>query len=81
MSDMTRIERIARYIEALSDDAFEDFLAAAAHAASPDTIYAKLSPAEKAEIDAAIARLDAGEGVSYDELKARLAVRLKTARA
>jgi hypothetical protein len=73
---MTRIERIAPYIEALSDDAFEDFLAAAAYAAGDTTIYAPLSAEDKAEIDAAIARLDAGEGVPYDEVKARLARRL-----
>lgn len=76
---MTRIERIAPFLEALSDDAFEDFLAAASHAARADTIYETLSPSEKAEIDAAIARLDANEGVPYDELKARLAAKLKAA--
>jgi predicted transcriptional regulator len=78
---MTRIERIAPYIDALSDDAFEDFLAAATYAAGKDTIYEKLSGKEKAEIDAAIARLDAGEGVPYDEVKARLDARLKAAGA
>lgn len=76
---MTRNERIAPFLEALSDDAFEDFLAAASHAASADTIYKTLSSSEKAEIDAAIARLDANEGVPYDEFKARLAVKLKAA--
>jgi predicted transcriptional regulator len=76
---MTRIERIAPYLEALSDDAFEDFLAAAVYAAGPETVYASLSHEEKAEIDAAIARLDAGEGVSYDEVKARLFAKLKAA--
>jgi len=76
---MTRIERIAPFLEALSDEAFEDFLAAAEHAASADTIYETLSPAEKAEIDAAIARLNAKEGAPYDELKARLAAKLKAA--
>ncbi|HEY7669749.1 MAG TPA: hypothetical protein VH852_03840 [Hyphomicrobium sp.] len=69
---MTRIERIAPYIEALSDDAFEDFLAAAAYVAGDATIYATLSAEDKAEIDAATARLDAGQGVPHDEVKARL---------
>lgn len=78
---MTRIERIAPFIDALSDDAFEDFLAAATYAAGKDTIYEKLSGEEKAEIDAAIARLDAGEGVPYDEIKARLDAKLKAAGA
>lgn len=77
ISLMTRIERIAPFLEAMSDDAFEDFLAAATYAASSDTIYATLSPDEKAEIDAAIARLDANEGVPYSELKARLTAKLK----
>ena len=40
-----------------------------------------LSEAERAEIDAAIARLDRGEGVPMDELKTRLAAKLKAAGA
>ncbi len=74
---MNRIDRIAPLIDALPDDVFEDFVAAAAHAASDETIYAKLSTAERAKIDAAIARLDAGEGVSYDTFKARIDAKLK----
>jgi predicted transcriptional regulator len=77
---MTRIERIAPFIEALSDDAFEDFLAAASYAAGSATIYATLTSGQKAEIDAAIARLDAGESVPYDEVKARIDAKLNTAR-
>lgn len=78
---MTRIERIAPFIKALSDDAFEDFLAAASYAAGDATIYATLPAGEKAEIDAAITRLDAGEGVPYDEVKARLDAKLKATNA
>ncbi len=74
---MNRIDRIAPLIDALPDDIFEDFVAAAAHAASDETIYAKLSAAERAKIDGAIARLDAGEGVSYDTVKARIDAKLK----
>lgn len=76
---MTRIERIAPYLEALSDAAFEDLLAAASHAAGKSTIYATLSPEDKVEIDAAISRLDAGEGVPYDEFKARRDAKFKAA--
>ena len=76
---MTRIERIAPFIEALSDDAFEDVLAAASPAAGDATIYASLPAGEKAEIDAALSRLDAGEAVPYDEVKARLDAKLKAA--
>ena len=47
---MNRIDRIAPLIDALPDDIFEDFVAAAAHAASDETIYAKLSAAERATI-------------------------------
>ncbi len=77
---MTRIERIAPFIEALPDDLFEDFLAAASYAAGDAMIYATLPPEQKAEIDAALARLDAGEGVPYDEVKVRLDAKLKAAR-
>lgn len=77
---MTRIERIAPYLEALSDAAFEDLLAAASHAAGTSTIYASLSSQDKAEIDAAISRLDAGEGVSYEEFKVRREAKFKAAR-
>lgn len=76
---MSRIERIAPFIEALSDDAFEDFLAAASYAAGDAAVYATLPESEKAEIDAALARLDAGEGVSYNEVKARLDAKIKAA--
>ncbi len=78
---MNRIDRIAPLIDALPDDIFEDFVAAAAHAASDDTIYAKLSAVERANIDAAIARLDAGEGVSFDTVKARIDAKFKAKRA
>jgi hypothetical protein len=74
---MNRIDRIAPLIDALPDDIFEDLVAAAAHAASDETIYAKLSAAERAKIDSAIARLDACEGVSYDAVKARIDAKLK----
>lgn len=76
---MSRIDRIAPFIAALSDDAFEDFLAAASYAAGDAVIYATLPESEKAAIDAALARLDAGEGIPYDELKARLDAKIKAA--
>ena len=78
---MNRIDRIAPLIDALPDDVFEDFVAAAAHAAGDATVYAKLSKAERAEIDAALARLASGEGVAYDSVKARIAAKLKAADA
>jgi hypothetical protein len=76
---MSRIERIAPFLEALSDETFEDFLAAAAHAASASTIYAGLSDGDKAEIDEAIASLDKGEGIPYGTFKATRDAKLKAA--
>lgn len=78
---MNRIDRIAPLIDALSDDAFEDFVAAAAYAAGSATVYATLPEAERAKIDAATARLDAGEGIPYSDVKARLEAKLKKAGA
>jgi hypothetical protein len=78
---MNRIDRIAPLIDALPDDVFEDFVAAAAHAAGDATVYAKLSEAERAELDSAIARLNAGDGIAYDTVKARIAAKLKAAGA
>jgi hypothetical protein len=78
---MNRIDRIAPLIDALPDDVFEDFVDAAAHAAGDTTVYAKLSDGERAKIDAAIARLDAGEGFAYDAVAARIAAKLKAAGA
>jgi hypothetical protein len=78
---MNRIDRIAPLIEALPDDVFEDFVAAAAHAAGDATVYSKLSKAEHAEIDTAVARLNLGEGVAYDAVKARVAAKLRAAGA
>jgi predicted transcriptional regulator len=76
---MNRLDRIAPLIDALPDDVFEDFVAAAEHAAGGATVYSKLSEAGRAEIDAALARLDSGQGVAYETVKARIAAKLKTA--
>jgi hypothetical protein len=76
---MNRIDRIAPLIDALPDDVFEEFVAAAAHAAGDATVYAKLSEVERVKIDAAIARLDSGAGVAYDSVKARVVAKLKAA--
>lgn len=70
---MTRIERIAPLLEALSDDAFEQLLSAASYAAGDVTIYDTLPDTEIRAIEAAVARLDAGEGVGWSEVKARMA--------
>jgi hypothetical protein len=51
-----------------------------AGAAQP-TVYATLSDAEKAEIDAALDELDRGEGVSWDTVKLDLEARINARRA
>ena len=75
---MTRIERIKPFIEALSDDAFEDFLAAATYAAGEATIYATLPGQEKAEIRAPRSPASTpARALPYDEVEARLDAKLK----
>ena len=74
---MNRLERLAPLIDAMPDDVFEDFVAAAAYSSGDQTIYASLSEAERAKIDAAAARMEAGEGLPYDTVKARMAAKLK----
>jgi hypothetical protein len=78
---MTRIDQIAPFIEAMSDDTFENFLAAAAQAIRKNTVYSTLSAEEKAKIDDALDRLDRGEGIPYSDVKARLDAKLKAAGA
>ena len=78
---MNRIDRIAPLIDALSDDVFEDFVAAASHAADSETVYASLSEVERAKIDAAVARLNVGQGVPYSDVKSRIDIKLKAAGA
>lgn len=78
---MTRIDQIAPFIEAMSEDTFENFLSAAAQAVREDTVYSTLSADEKAKIDDALDRLDRGEGISYSQVKARLDAKLKAAGA
>lgn len=73
---MTRIERIAPFLDALSDDEFDELLSAAANAASDATVYDTLSATEKAQISDALARLDAGEGIAYAGVKAHLKAKL-----
>lgn len=80
---MTRAEAIdliqAKLI-AMPDERVEA-LAELAEAWSKPTVYSTLPDAEKAAIDAALDRLDRGEGVSWIEVKARLDAMLKDAGA
>ena len=80
---MTRAEAIdliqAKLI-AMPDERVEA-LAELAEAWSKPTVYSTLPDAEKAAIDAALDRLDRGEGLSWIEVKARLDAMLKDAGA
>jgi hypothetical protein len=75
---MTRIERIAPFIEALSDEEFDELLSAATYAAGDVTVYQLLPDAEKAEIADAINRVDSGLGIPYADVKARLKAKLSS---
>ena len=75
---MSRIERIAPFLNNLSDEEFDEFLSAASYAASTATVYETLPASEKDKITAALARLDSGHGVSFEDVKARMAARLKS---
>lgn len=74
---MTRIERIAPFLNILSDEEFDEFLSAASYTASTATVYETLPSSERDEIAAALARLNSGQGVGFDDVEARLASRLK----
>ncbi len=80
---MTRteaIDRIKAKLDELPDERIE-VLAELTEAWSKPTVYSTLSDAEKAEIDAALDRLDRGEGVPLETVKARLDAKLKAAGA
>lgn len=75
---MTRaqaIDLIKAQLDALPDERVE-VLAELAQAWSEPTVYSTLSDAEKALINAALDRLDRGEGVLWEDVKARLNARL-----
>jgi len=58
-----------------------EMLAEMAQAWTEPTVYSTLSDAEKAKIDDALDRLDRGEGVPWEDVKARLDAKLKAAGA
>ena len=80
---MTRtqaIDLIKSKLDELPDERVET-LAAMAQAWTEPTVYSTLGDADKAEIDAALDRLDCGEGIPLEGVKARLDAKLKAAGA
>jgi hypothetical protein len=79
---MTRSEAIARIAanaEKLNDEQLEG-LAAFTSALVLPSVYSTLSPAERAAIDAALDRLDRGEGIPGEEVFARLDAHIAAAK-
>ena len=80
---MTRSEAIAQIAAAaakLNHEQLEGLAAFTATLVGP-SVYSTLSLAEKAELDAALDRLDRGEGVPGEEVFARLDARIAAAKA
>ena len=80
MSRAEALARIAANAEKLNDEQLEG-LAALTSDLVRSTVYSTLSPAEKAAIDAALDRLDRGEGIPGEEVFARLDARIAAAKA
>jgi len=81
---MTRTEKLALLSEVasqLDDVVLDDFLAAAQHAASDTSYYAKAPQHVRDSIDRGIADLDAGRSTSFDEVMAQIGKKLKVAGA
>jgi hypothetical protein len=80
---MTRAEAIAQIAanaEKLNDDQLEGLVALTSTLVQP-SVYSTLSPGDKAVLDAALDRLDRGEGVSGEDVFARVDARIAAAKA
>ena len=80
---MTRsqaIAQIAANAEKLSDEQLDGLAAFTAALVRP-SVYSTLSPAEKAAIDAALDRLDRGDGIAGEEVFSRLDARIAAVKA
>jgi predicted transcriptional regulator len=80
---MTRSEAIAQIAanaEQLNDEQLEGLAALTAALVGP-SVHSKLSAVEKAALDAALDRLDRGEGIPGEEVFARIDARIAAAKA
>jgi hypothetical protein len=80
---MTRSEAIAQIAanaEQLNDEQLEGLAALTAALIGP-SVYSRLSAGEKAALDAALDRLDRGEGIPGEEVFARIDARIAAAKA
>lgn len=80
---MTRAEAIAQIAanaEQLSDQQLEGLAALTAALVGPN-VYSTLPDAEKAALEAALDRLDRGEGIPGEEVFARIDSRIAAAKA
>jgi len=80
---MTRAEAIAQIVantEKLNDDQLEGIAAFTSALVQP-SIFSTLSPADRTALDAALDRLDRGEGIPGEEVFARLDARIAAAKA
>ncbi len=80
---MTRtetIDLIKAKLDELPDEQL-DALAELTKSWSEPSVYSQLPETEKRDIEAALDRLDAGEGVPWEDVKARLQAKLRSAGA
>jgi len=80
---MTRTEAIAQIAanaEKLNDDQLDGLVAFTSTLVQP-SVYSTLSPTDKVALDAALDRLDRGDGIPGEEVFARLDARIAAAKA
>jgi hypothetical protein len=77
MNRTETIDRIKATLAVLPDEQL-DALAELTRAWSAPSVYSQLSESEKHDIDAALDRFDAGEGVPWEDVKGRLQAKLRS---
>ena len=80
MTKAEAIAQIATNAEKLNNDQLEALVALTSTLVEP-SVYSTLSQADKAALDAALDRLDQGEGTPGEDVFARLDARIAAAKA